>query len=114
MLLVMILGVSSFIGIGIIATSMAAEQETAMTLLMLLQIPSMFICNIMFPIEQLPSWLQAVGRALPLYYAADGLRKVIVLNASLSQISPDLTILLIYSIVTLGIAIPIFRRSLTR
>jgi ABC-2 type transport system permease protein len=114
MMLVMILGIASFIGIGIIATCMAAEQETAMTLLMLLQIPSMFICNIVFPIEQLPNWLQTIGKALPLYYAADGLRKVIVLNANLSQISFDLTILLLYSIVTLGIAIPIFRRSLTR
>lgn len=114
MLLVMILGISSFIGLGIIVSCAAAQQETAMTLMMLLQIPSMFICNIIFPIEQLPSWLQAMGKALPLYYAADGLRKVIVLNANLSQISLDLTILVLYSIVTLGIAIPTFRRTLTR
>lgn len=114
MLLVMILGIASFIGLGIIVTCVAAQQETAMTLMMLLHIPSMFICNIIFPIEQLPGWLQAVGRALPLYYAADGLRKVIVLNANLSQISLDLTILVLYSIVTLGIAIPTFRRTLTR
>ncbi|MEM4649416.1 MAG: ABC transporter permease, partial [Candidatus Bathyarchaeia archaeon] len=77
MLLIMFLGVSSFIGIGIIATTLAPEQETAMTLIMLFQIPSMFICNILFPIEQLPKWLQYIGKMMPLYYAADGLRKVI-------------------------------------
>jgi len=114
MLLIMFLGVSSFIGIGIIATTIAPEQETAMTLIMLLQIPSMFICNILFPIEQLPKWLQYIGKMMPLYYAADGLRKVIVLNANFNQITWDITVLLLYSIITLTIAIPLFRKALTR
>ncbi|MBS7656002.1 ABC transporter permease [Candidatus Bathyarchaeota archaeon] len=114
MTLIMLLGVSSFIGIGIIATTMAPEQETAMTLIMLLQIPSMFICNILFPIEQLPKWLQVIGKIMPLYYTADGLRKVIVLNASFNQISFDIIVLLLYSIITLSISIPLFRKALTR
>ena len=114
MLLIMFLGVSSFIGIGIIATTLAPEQETAMTLIMLFQIPSMFICNILFPIEQLPKWLQIIGKMMPLYYAADGLRKVIVLNASFNQIIWDITVLLLYSIITLSVAIPLFRKALTR
>ncbi|MEM3732856.1 MAG: ABC transporter permease [Candidatus Bathyarchaeia archaeon] len=114
MLLIMFLGVSSFIGIGIIATTLAPEQETAMTLIMLFQIPSMFICNILFPIEQLPKWLQYIGKMMPLYYAADGLRKVIVLNANFNQIAWDIIVLLLYSIITLSIAIPLFRKALTR
>ncbi|MEM3151648.1 MAG: ABC transporter permease [Candidatus Bathyarchaeia archaeon] len=114
MLLIMFLGVSSFIGIGIIATTLAPEQETAMTLIMLFQIPSMFICNILFPIEQLPKWLQVIGKIMPLYYTADGLRKVIVLNANFNQIAWDIIVLLLYSIITLSIAIPLFRKALTR
>jgi ABC-2 type transport system permease protein len=114
MLLIMFLGVSSFIGVGIIATTLAPEQETAVALLILLQIPSMFICNIVFPIEQLPKWLQTIGKMIPLYYAADGLRKVIVLNAGFNQIIWDIAILLLYSIITLSIAIPLFRKALTR
>ncbi len=51
---------------------------------------------------------------MPLYYAADGLRKVIVLNASFNQISWDISVLLLYSIITLSIAIPLFRKVLTR
>ncbi|MEM3552951.1 MAG: ABC transporter permease, partial [Candidatus Bathyarchaeia archaeon] len=90
------------------------EQETAMTLIMLFQIPSMFICNILFPIEQLPKWLQYIGKMMPLYYAADGLRKVIVLNANFNQIAWDIIVLLLYSIITLSIAIPLFRKALTR
>jgi ABC-2 type transport system permease protein len=114
MLLVMLLGVASFSGIGIIVTSMAAEHETAQMMMMMLQFPMMFLCGIVFPIEQLPNWLQAVGKLLPLYYAADGLRKIMVLNASFSQVFLDIGVLGIYSVVTMGIAMPVFRKVMRR
>jgi ABC-2 type transport system permease protein len=114
MILVMLLGVASFSGIGIIVTSMAAEQETAQMMMMLLQFPMMFLCGIVFPIEQLPNWLQAVGKLLPLYYAADALRKIMVLNASFNQVFLDIAVLGIYSAVTMGIAMPIFRKVMKR
>jgi len=114
MVLLMLLGVASFAGIGIIMTSIASEQETAMTMMMLLQFPMMFLSGILFPMDQLPNWLQSVGKMLPLYYVTDALRKVIVLNANFNQILWDVTVLVIYSAVTLGIAIPVFRKAMTR
>jgi ABC-2 type transport system permease protein len=114
MVVVMLLGVASFAGIGIIATSVAPEQETATMMMMLLQFPMMFLSGILFPMDQLPNWLQWIGKALPLYYAADALRKVIVLSASLNQILMDVMVLVLYSLTTLGIAIPIFRKAMTR
>jgi ABC-2 type transport system permease protein len=110
---VMLLGVASFAGIGIIATSVAPEQETAMMMMLLLQFPMMFLSGILFPMDQLPGWLQWAGKALPLYYAADALRKVIVLSASFNQIFTDVAVLVIYSVTTLGIAIPVFRKAMT-
>ena len=85
MVMLMLLGVASFAGIGIIMTSIAPEQETAV-MMMLLQFPMMFLSGILFPMDQLPNWLQSIGKMLPLYYATDALRKVIVLNASFNQI----------------------------
>jgi ABC-2 type transport system permease protein len=95
-------------------TSLAPEQETAQMMMMLLQFPMMFLSGILFPMDQLPGWLQWIGKALPLYYAADALRKVIVLNASFNQIFMDVVVLALYSVTTLGIAIPVFRRAMTR
>jgi len=114
MVVVMLLGVASFAGIGLIVTSVAAEQETAQMMMMLLQFPMMFLSGLLFPMDQLPGWLQWVGKALPLYYAADALRKVVVLSASFNQILPDVVVLAIYSLATLGIAIPIFNKAMTR
>jgi ABC-2 type transport system permease protein len=111
---VLLLGVASFAGIGLIMTSIAPEQETAQMMMLLLQFPMMFLSGILFPMDQLPGWLQWVGKALPLYYAADALRKVIVLSANFNQIFMDVAVLALYSVTTLGIAIPVFRKAMTR
>ena len=114
MFIVLLLGTASFVGVGIIMTAIAPDQETAQMMTMILQFPMMFISGILFPIDQLPSWMQYIGKALPLYYAADALRKVIILNASLSAIMSDVLILVAYTFLTMTVAIPLFERAMRR
>jgi len=114
MLIVMVLGTASFVGVGIILTAVAPDQETAQMMTILLQFPMMFISGILFPIDSLPIWMQYIGKALPLYYAADALRKVIILNASLMAIMPDVLILIVYTILTMLAAIPLFEKAMKR
>jgi len=114
MILILILGVAGFVGIGIIATSIAGEQESAMMLLMLMQLPMMFLSGILYPIEQLPVWLQWVSKAMPLTYTADALRRIMILNVGLAQIMPTVIILVVFAIITIAIAIPLFERAVTK
>jgi ABC-2 type transport system permease protein len=114
MLIVMVLGTASFVGVGIIMTAIAPDQETAQMMTVILQFPMMFISGILFPIDQLPGWMQYIGKALPLYYAADALRKVIILNASLAAIMPDVLVLIVYTFLTMTLAIPLFERAMRR
>jgi ABC-2 type transport system permease protein len=114
MVIVMLLGTASFVGVGIIMTAVAPDQETAQMMTVILQFPMMFISGILFPIDQLPAWMQLIGKGMPLYYAADALRKVIILNASLSIIMPDLLILIAYTFLTMIIAIPLFETAMKR
>ncbi len=114
MLLTMLLGVASFVGVGIILTAFAPEQETAQMIMVLMQFPMMFLSGIIFPISSLPGWMQWIGKAMPLYYAADALRKVVILNAGLNVIGMDLMILIAYALVTLTAAVPVFERAMTR
>jgi len=74
----------------------------------------MLLTGILFPVSSLPVWMQWVGKAMPLYYAADALRKVLILNAGLSVIASDLWILVAHSLVTLAIAVPLFQRQMAR
>ena len=114
MVIVMVLGTASFVGVGIIMTAIAPDQETAQMMTIILQFPMMFISGILFPIDQLPVWMQYIGKALPLYYAADALRKVIILNSSLGAIMPDVLILIAYTFLTMTIAIPLFDKAMRR
>jgi ABC-2 type transport system permease protein len=114
MLLLMVLAVASFSGVGVIVTCMTQEQETAMMLMMLLNLPMIFLSGVVVPVEQLPEWLQVVGKMLPLYYAADGLRKVIALGADLAMVLWDIGILSAYALVTLSVAIPVFHKVISR
>jgi ABC-2 type transport system permease protein len=114
MLFTMLLGVASFVGVGIILTAFAPEQETAQMMVILLQFPMMFLSGILFPVSSLPGWMQWIGEAMPLYYAADALRKVVILNAGLNVIGMDLMILVAYALVTLTAAVPVFERAMTR
>ena len=108
------LGIFSFIGLGIVITSAASDEETAATFMMVLQFPMMFLSGVFFPIEQMPWYMQAVSKALPLTYSAQAMRKVIVLGAGLQDIVPEVLIMLIFGVVLLVIAIPLFKRAMTR
>jgi ABC-2 type transport system permease protein len=114
MVVVMFLGTASFVGIGIVLSAIAPDQETANVMASLLQFPMMFLCGIMFPIEQLPGWMQVIGRALPLYYAADALRKVVILNAGMNLITPDILILIAYAAATMVLALPLFDKAMRK
>jgi ABC-2 type transport system permease protein len=110
----LLLGVFSFVGLGIVITSFTKDQETAQMFMMTLMFPMMFLSGVFFPIQQMPWYMQDISKILPLTYAADALRKVMVLGAGIPQISSELIVLLAFGIVMIAIALPVFRRMMTR
>lgn len=112
--LILVLGTISFLGLGIVATAIAKEQESAQLIIGLLQFPMMFLSGILFPIEQMPAPLQAVSRILPLTYAVNALRKVMILGVGTEAIIFPLTILAVLGVVTMTLGIPLFDRAVRR
>jgi ABC-2 type transport system permease protein len=110
----LLLGVFSFVGLGIVITSFTKDQETAQMLMMTLMFPMMFLSGVFFPIQQMPWYMQDISKFLPLTYASAALRKVMVLGAGIPQISNELIILIVFGIVMISIALPVFRRMMTR
>jgi ABC-2 type transport system permease protein len=110
----LLLGVFSFVGLGIVITSFTKDQETAQMLMMTLMFPMMFLSGVFFPIQQMPWFMQDISKVLPLTYASDALRKVMVLGAGIPQISTDLIVLIAFGAVMIAIAVPVFRRMMTR
>jgi ABC-2 type transport system permease protein len=74
----------------------------------------MFLGGVFFPIQQMPWYMQDISKFLPLTYASDALRKVMVLGAGIPQISTDLIVLIVFGVVMIAIALPVFKRMMTR
>jgi ABC-2 type transport system permease protein len=107
-----LLGIFSFIGIGIMAVSLAKDQSTASLIMDLLMFPMMFLSGVIFPLQQMPWFMQEIAKVIPLTYAGDAMRKIMLLNANLADVSTDLIVLLGFGVITLLIALPLFSRSM--
>ena len=58
----LLLGVFSFVGLGIVITSFTKDQETAQMLMMTLMFPMMFLGGVFFPIQQMPWYMQDISK----------------------------------------------------
>jgi ABC-2 type transport system permease protein len=113
MLLVVILGIFSFVGLGILVSAAVEEQETAMTIMMTVTFPMLFLSGAFFPVQQMPGFMQAISKCIPLTYEVQALRQVVVLGAGLSEVMKPVLILLGFGVVTLAISVPAFKRVIT-
>jgi len=111
---VLLLGIFSFIGMGILLTALSNNEETAMILMTILQFPMMFLTGVFFPIQQMPWFMQDLSKILPLTYAVTSMRKVMISGAGIQDILPEVAILIVFGAIMLAIAIPVFRRAMTR
>ena len=62
----------------------------------------------------MPWFMQVIAQILPLTYATTAMRKVMLLGAPTSAVFPEILILLGFGIVMLAIAVPTFKRAMTR
>jgi len=111
---ILLLGVFSLVGLGILITSFTSTEETATMIMMTLTFPMMFLSGVFFPISQMPQFMQVIAQFLPLTYAISALRQVVVLGVGVSAISRDILILFGFGIVLLSAALIAFERAMKR
>lgn len=114
MALLLVLNVFSFIGLGIMISAVSSDQETATTIMMTLTFPMLFLSGALFPIQQMPTAMQWISKAIPLSYSVEALRKCMVLGTGLSGMTTEMLVMLGFGIVFLVIAVPVFNRATTR
>ncbi len=71
-----------------------------------------FPSGAIYPIQAFPPWLRAIARIDPFSYAVDGFKCLLLKETTLSAVWGDMLFLSIFAAVTLGIAIPLFKRTL--
>ena len=112
--LLLLLTVFSFIGIGVMISALASQQETAMTIMMTLTFPMLFLSGALFPIQQMPVFMQWISKGLPLTYAVEALRKCVVLGTGISGMMTEIWVMVGFGVLFTVIAIPVFSRAITR
>ena len=65
-----------------------------------------------YPIQAFPPWLRFIAKIDPFTYAVDGFKCLLLKETTISAAWPDMLFLSIFAAVTLGIAIPLFKRTL--
>jgi ABC-2 type transport system permease protein len=65
-----------------------------------------------YPVQAFPWWLRAIAKADPFTYAVHGFKALLLKEAGLPAIVPDMLYLSIFAVITLGIATPLFKRTL--
>jgi len=103
---ILILIVLAHIPIGLIGAAMVLAFRTAGPLPKGILMISGLLGGVYYPTHVIPSWLQSLSAFLPLSYGLRALRRVVLQDASLAAVAPDLLALLAATVVlfTLGVA----------
>jgi ABC-2 type transport system permease protein len=86
----------SAVNLGIFLSMFARTEFQAVQFIPLAVAPQILLSGVIFPISSEPSWLQAISNVLPLTYAVNGLRDVMLKGADLSwtAIQVDVAVLI--------------------
>jgi ABC-2 type transport system permease protein len=102
-ILLVVTGSMTFSGLGMIVARFVKDEEAAESAGGAINFPMMFLSGIFFPLEMMPSYLQAVGKVMPLYYVGEGLRDAMIYNdMSAALVSAAIIFVLGVVIVAIG------------
>jgi ABC-2 type transport system permease protein len=65
-----------------------------------------------YPVQAFPAWLRAIAKVDPFTYAVHGFKSLLLKETGLAAIVPDMIYLSIFAVVTLVLAVPLFKRTL--
>lgn len=105
-----IIGVGA-VCLGTFISVFARNEFQMMQFIPLIILPQMFLCGLLWPVEQMPDYLQWIAKFLPLTYGVEGIRALMLQGQSLLDIGKDIGILAAYAVGLLVLAALTLRRG---
>ncbi len=99
------------VSLGILLSSLAKRESQAIQFYPLIVLPGFLLSGVFWPIEAMPLWLRPVSYFIPVTYAVNGLRAVLLRGWGVLDIWFELMMLIIFAIVFLLLAILSLRRT---
>lgn len=106
---VFILGAFSMIGLGLVVASRLKSEELADGMLNLATWPMMFLSGVWFSLDGLHPAVQKLSQVFPLTHITHAARAIMLDGASLAEVSGDLIILALMSLIFLLLGAFLFR-----
>jgi ABC-2 type transport system permease protein len=111
-LVVLVLAITSFSGIGIMSAAMVMLVKKGDPVAWVLGSFSSLLAGVYYPVSVLPDWLEPLSRFIPLYYALDAMRLAMLRGSSLYDIRLDIFALLGFTVIITPLAFLAFRKAL--
>lgn len=105
----LIFSIVMILGIGLAIGGWAKNERQAAPLSNLIVFPMLFLSGTFFPRFLMPEWLQNVTQFLPLTPVIEGIRLIATEGKHLTQLGPQLGIMVIWTTVIYIIAFRVFR-----
>ena len=90
---VLLLVVMVAVNLGIFVSTFANNEFQVVQFIPIVLLPQIFLSGVIIPTDQMPSVMEAISVVLPLTYAVEGLREIMVMDQSLADVWADLVIL---------------------
>ncbi len=113
-ILAMFLGSLSAIGIGLIISSVAKNEEAADSISVIISVPLQFFIGAFFPLELMPPAAQAFGEALPFTKLVNAMTDLMTRNLPFDAIIPELMYLTVSGIILFTLGTIAYRLALKR
>ncbi len=99
------------VNLGIFISTFARNEFQVVQFIPIILLPQIFLSGAVLPFEQLPGYFQAMGKVLPLTYAVDGLKALMLQGETLGGIGQELAVLGGFAIGLLALAAITVRRT---
>ncbi|MDI9617884.1 ABC transporter permease [Methanothermobacter sp.] len=110
--LLLVLTALCFVGFGIMISARVGTQEDYMQMVMPFAMPMMFVSGVFYPIETMPWVFQKLAYLVPLTYANDALRSVMLKGAGVGDIWLDLAVLVGFTLLFFAMGVTRFNRDI--
>ena len=108
---VLLLVVVVAVNLGIFVSTFANNEFQVVQFIPIVLLPQIFLSGVVIPTDQMPSVMEAISVVLPLTYAVEGLREIMVMDQSLADVWADLVILAGFGLGLLIAALATLRRT---
>ncbi|MFH1560056.1 MAG: ABC transporter permease [Chloroflexota bacterium] len=99
------------VNLGIFISTFARNEFQVVQFIPLVLAPQVFLSGVILPVEDMPGYLQAIARVLPLTYAVEGLQDIMLRGQTLSDVGQELAVLAGLAVALLALAAATVRRT---